>query len=295
MVSTARRCSGFRPARRSACDGPRAPERGRDAKDRPRFDFGVDVDENGRRLDRSLDMSRDIAVLFRQRFLFGGSVRDEQRRGVKADDDSMTHRPRKTSHALRIRTKFVDVEVVAQVDSRRGSEYDRRSAEEVYAPESFMRSRILRRSSRRHPRMRAHIGRAGIAAAVAVVVGILAIGCTRGADADPSAQFGDPDSVDSAARVSIHEAGSSTAMADGEGVIVVGRILEVCASAGCWFVLEEQRDGISSQIFVDLKPSADFTLPSSVRGRRATVTGTLHGVPPDRVVHATSVSLEPGT
>lgn len=177
-----------------------------------------------------------------------------------------------------------------------------------------MRFHVLRRTSSPRPRAFAPIRRdtrvatrranAITAVALATITaaamfGLALGGCTRGAETEQGSQggrsFGNPDSVAAATRVTIHEAGSSTAMTDGEGVIVVGRILEVCASAGCWFVLEELDDGISSQILVDLKPSADFTLPSSVRGRRAVVTGTLHGTPPDRVVHGVSVRLEPET
>ena len=53
-----------------------------------------------------------------------------------------------------------------------------------------------------------------------------------------------------------------------ERVLIEARILEVCPTAGCWFVLE---DG-GEQLHVTL---STFTLPRAVEGERCRVAGTL--------------------
>ncbi len=87
----------------------------------------------------------------------------------------------------------------------------------------------------------------------------------------------------------------SSEEAPGHTVLVEGRIAEVCRSAGCWLVLEDMRkasDGVApDRLYVDLKPAATFTIPADLAGRRATVTGTLHGDPPDRKLHAVGLRL----
>jgi len=78
-------------------------------------------------------------------------------------------------------------------------------------------------------------------------------------------------------------------------VTVRGTIGEVCRSAGCWFVLQDPDPaaGEMREILVDLKGGADFTVPTSIRGRRAVVRGRLVGEAPDLRIDALALVVEP--
>ena len=75
-------------------------------------------------------------------------------------------------------------------------------------------------------------------------------------------------------------------------VVVSGRIGELCRSSGCWFVLEDVADGKAYNLLVDLKPAASFTVPPSVLGRLAVVSGRLVGQRPDLQLQATGLELD---
>ena len=77
-----------------------------------------------------------------------------------------------------------------------------------------------------------------------------------------------------------------------EAVTASGRISGVCQSFGCWFVLHEVLDGKLHEVLVDLKPRAEFTVPSSVAGRDAMVRGWLVGEKPDLKLEAVGLELE---
>ena len=73
---------------------------------------------------------------------------------------------------------------------------------------------------------------------------------------------------------------------------VSGRIGEVCRSAGCWFVLRGSSSGSLSEVMVDLKPRATFTVPHDVQGREAVVRGHLVGQKPDLRFDAVGLLVE---
>src|SRR5687767_4882957 len=50
-------------------------------------------------------------------------------------------------------------------------------------------------------------------------------------------------------------------------VTLAGEVGEVCASAGCWFVLREVAGGELRDLYVDLLPAADFRLDASALHR----------------------------
>lgn len=112
-----------------------------------------------------------------------------------------------------------------------------------------------------------------------------------GCGAPETTMFGQP--VDAIAAVPLARALDSAD--ENREIVVVGRIGEVCRSAGCWFVLQDSDDDRHVQVMVDLKPLADFIVPSDVSGRRAIVAGRLVGAAPDVELHATGLRLEPGT
>jgi hypothetical protein len=58
-------------------------------------------------------------------------------------------------------------------------------------------------------------------------------------------------------------------------VVVAGRVSEVCASSGCWFVLREVDAGRVHELFVDLSPRADFTASRELVGAHVVVSGVL--------------------
>ena len=75
-------------------------------------------------------------------------------------------------------------------------------------------------------------------------------------------------------------------------LVISGQVGEVCRSAGCWFVLQEIKDGRLHEIFIDLKKYGAFTVRSDISGRRAVVSGELVGTAPDRVFVADGLRLE---
>ena len=74
-------------------------------------------------------------------------------------------------------------------------------------------------------------------------------------------------------------------------VVVSGRISQVCRSSGCWFTLVDETGGRQSSVLVDLSPRASFTVPASVVGRRAVVSGFLAGSGDDRRLNAEGLLL----
>lgn len=75
-------------------------------------------------------------------------------------------------------------------------------------------------------------------------------------------------------------------------LVIRGQVGEVCRSAGCWFVLQEIKDGTLHEIFIDLKKYGAFTVRSDISGRRAVVSGELVGTAPDRMFVADGLRLE---
>ncbi len=61
----------------------------------------------------------------------------------------------------------------------------------------------------------------------------------------------------------------------GERVVIRGQVGEVCRAAGCWFVLQEVKDGRLYEILVDLKRHGDLTVQPEISGRGASVSGKL--------------------
>lgn len=74
-------------------------------------------------------------------------------------------------------------------------------------------------------------------------------------------------------------------------VVVSGRISQVCRSSGCWFTLVDESGGREYSVLVDLAPRAAFTVPASVAGRRAVVSGFLAGSGDDRRLNAEGLLL----
>jgi len=103
-------------------------------------------------------------------------------------------------------------------------------------------------------------------------------------------EFGEP--IDETEARELPEVLQDMEAVAGSSVVVSGRISEVCASAGCWFVLQTTEDGKVHDLFIDLKGGADFTVPVSIRGRSAIVTGKLVGVRPDLKLNALGLIVE---
>lgn len=78
----------------------------------------------------------------------------------------------------------------------------------------------------------------------------------------------------------------------GGSTVVTGRIGEVCSTSGCWFALRDVKDGKVYELLIDLKGSADFTVPQSIRGRTAVVRGTIVGEKPDLKLMAVGLVVE---
>ena len=126
----------------------------------------------------------------------------------------------------------------------------------------------------------------------ATVLGLLLAGWIAlfpGCGSKPDA-WGEP--VDHAAAVPLSKLLSDTDIDSEEAVTASGRIGEVCQSFGCLFVLQEVVDGKLHEVLVDLKPRAEFTVPSSVAGRDAMVRGWLVGEKPDLKLEAVGLELE---
>jgi len=114
----------------------------------------------------------------------------------------------------------------------------------------------------------------------------LAGGCGTG---EPRA-WGEP--VDSTAAVPLAQLLSGENVETEEIVTTSGRIGEVCRTAGCWFVLQDEAGGRLHEVLIDLKPAATFTVTPDVQGRNAVVRGRLVGAKPDLKFHAVGLVLE---
>ena len=79
---------------------------------------------------------------------------------------------------------------------------------------------------------------------------------------------------------------------EGLATVVTGRIGEVCTTAGCWFALQDVKDGKAYELLIDLKGSASFTVPRDVKGRPAVVQGRIVGSRPDLRLLAVGVVVE---
>jgi hypothetical protein len=102
--------------------------------------------------------------------------------------------------------------------------------------------------------------------------------------------YGDP--VNEAQARSVSEVLEDRSLVEGDTVVVSGRVGEVCATAGCWFVLQEVLDDRVYELFTDLKGGADFTVPRKIRGRSAIVRGKIVGERPDLKLAATGLIVE---
>jgi len=104
-------------------------------------------------------------------------------------------------------------------------------------------------------------------------------------------EFGEPvDVARSRPLAQVLEAHRSTD--DGVSAVVTGEIGEVCSTSGCWFALRDMKDDKVYELLIDLKGSADFTVPQSVRGRAAIVQGTIVGDKPDLKLMAVGLVVE---
>jgi hypothetical protein len=104
-------------------------------------------------------------------------------------------------------------------------------------------------------------------------------------------EFGEPvDVARSRPLAQVLEAHRSTD--DGGPTVVRGEIGEVCSTSGCWFALRDMKDDKVYELLIDLKGSADFTVPQSVRGRPAIVQGTIVGDEPDLKLMAVGLVVE---
>jgi len=102
--------------------------------------------------------------------------------------------------------------------------------------------------------------------------------------------WGEP--VDPAAAVPLAQLLSGQHEEAEEIVTTSGRIGEVCRTAGCWFVLQDDSDGKLHELLIDLKPEATFTVTPDVQGAQAVVRGRLVGTKPDLKLHAVGLVLE---
>jgi hypothetical protein len=126
----------------------------------------------------------------------------------------------------------------------------------------------------------------GAACAIALVWMAVAIGC----GGNEPRSWGE--AVDPAQAVRLSNILSGDRVDAGETVTVSGRIGEVCRASGCWFVLRDTIDGRFSEILVDLKPRATFTLPQDVQGHEVVVRGYLVGQKPDLRFDAVGLLVE---
>ena len=115
---------------------------------------------------------------------------------------------------------------------------------------------------------------------------VVLFGCSK---AGPR-QFGSP--VDRSAAVRLSELLANKDVDPSELQVVSGRIGNVCNSAGCWFVLQELKDGKVRDIYVDLKAGAGFTVPVDISGRPVVVSGYLVGEAPQRQLNAVGLVVD---
>ena len=104
-------------------------------------------------------------------------------------------------------------------------------------------------------------------------------------------EFGEPVDV-TAARSLAEVLESHQTTIGGLPTVVRGEIGEVCSTSGCWFALRDMKDDKVYELLIDLKGSADFTVPQSVRGRPAIVQGTIVGDEPDLKLMAVGLVVE---
>ena len=126
----------------------------------------------------------------------------------------------------------------------------------------------------------------GAACAIALVWTAVAIGC----GGNEPRSWGE--AVDPTKAVPLSEILSGDRVNTGETVTASGRIGEVCRATGCWFVLQDTGNGRLSEVLVDLKPRATFTVPQDVQGRKAVVRGYLVGQKPDLRFDAVGLLVE---
>ena len=79
--------------------------------------------------------------------------------------------------------------------------------------------------------------------------------------------------VEASAAIPLSELLGADAPAPTEPVTVSGTISEVCRTSGCWFVLQEVKDGKLYELFTDLSTDAALSVPEAVRGRRTIGSG----------------------
>jgi len=120
---------------------------------------------------------------------------------------------------------------------------------------------------------------------LAGVIQLTSVGCGPG-----RLEFGEP--VDETRARSLSDVLRDPESIEGAAVVVSGRIGEVCTTAGCWFVLQDVDHGKVYDLFTDLKGGATFTVPKSIRGRLAVVSGTLVGAKPDLKLNAIGLIVE---
>ncbi len=109
-------------------------------------------------------------------------------------------------------------------------------------------------------------------------------------DSSPPEALGE--AVDTSQTVSLAELLSESDIPTGSQVVVSGSVVQVCRSAGCWFVLGQDIGEEHHELYVDLKPAASFTLGTTAQGRRVTLQGLLTGTPPDLELHASGLVFE---
>lgn len=102
-------------------------------------------------------------------------------------------------------------------------------------------------------------------------------------------KYGRP--CDPASSVGLAEILTPHPQAPTDRLVIRGRVGEVCRSVGCWFVLQEIKEGRLYEVFVDLKKDGTFTVPADASGREAVVSGKLVGTPPDVTFEADGVRL----
>ena len=112
------------------------------------------------------------------------------------------------------------------------------------------------------------------------------IGCSK---AGPS-QFGPP--VDRSAAVRLSELLANKDVDPSKLQVVSGRVGNVCKSAGCWFVLQEVKNGKTYELYIELKAGATFTVPEEITGRPAVLSGYLVGKAPQRQLNAVGLVVD---
>jgi len=116
--------------------------------------------------------------------------------------------------------------------------------------------------------------------AIVWLLGILAGSCGRSGPLE----FGKPVPVSSS--IPLAQLLDGNMPGSSAPVVVSGRVKEVCRSSGCWLILEQTRDGKVYELYVDLKPRADFTVTPALIGRDAFVSGIVSGRKPDLQLEA---------